>query len=274
VEERPIVTCDIFVPALPRTAAFAIPSNNVGYTGQLIMVPIYIDDPTDKDIQRLEIKLHYNIDDNRNRRPFDVVEFIELVQFNTLTAAWTIDNQSRNATNDMLEFSFHGPPLAYPDVAPEFIPPLVWLKFRAAFGSRPDDLDIERTPLLWPEPLVIQSEVLINDGSIFPLVTPGEIWVSGDCLRPLTASPDYIIFNRPNPFNPSTTFEYRIPVDEHVKISVFDALGRVVKVLVNELKNSGSHALVFDAKDLPSGIYFYRLETPSFSTMKKMVVSK
>ncbi len=276
VKERVVCTDEVFVPALPQTAAFAIPSNNVGYTGQLIMVPIFVDDPTDKDIKKLEIKLHYNIDDSRNRRPFDVVEFIEIVQFNSLTAGWTILDQGRNATNDILHFTIQSTsPLAYPDnVAPEFIPPLVWLKFRAAFGSRPDDLDIERTPVLWPDPLVIQSEILINDGSIFPLVTPGEIWVSGDCLRPLTASPDYIIFNRPNPFNPSTTFEYRIPVDEHVKLSVFDALGREVKVLVNELKNAGTHALVFDAKDLPSGIYFYRLETPSFSTMKKMVVSK
>ncbi|MCZ7558025.1 MAG: T9SS type A sorting domain-containing protein [Bacteroidia bacterium] len=276
VVERPVCSADVFVPALPKTAAFSIPSNNVGYTNQLIMVPIFIDDPTDKDIKKIEIKLHYNIDDNRNRRPLDVVEFLEIVQFNSLTEGWNILNQGRNASNDVLQFTIQSTSqLAYPDnVAPEFIPPLIWLKFRAAFGSSPDDLDIERTPVLWPDPLVIQSEVVINDGSIFPLVTPGEVWVSGDCLRPLTASPDYIIFNRPNPFNPSTTFEYHIPVDEHVKIVVFDALGREVRTLVNDYRTAGYHSLVFNADGLPSGIYFYRLETPSFSTMKKMVISK
>ncbi len=276
VVERPIISCDIFVPALPKTAAFSIPQNNIGYTGQIILVPVHIDDPTDKDIKKIELKLAYNVDDNRNRRPFDIVEFLDVVQFNSLSAEWSLLNQAVNGTNDGLSFAIQSSkPLEYPaNVAPEFIPPLVWLRFRAVFGSRPDDLDIERTPLLWPDPSVIQSEVLINDGSIFPLVTDGEVWVSGDCLRPLTASPDYVIFNRPNPFNPSTTFEYRIPMDEHVKIVVFDALGREIKVLVDEMKLAGTHTLVFDAKDLPSGIYFYRLQTLNFSQMKKMVVAK
>jgi hypothetical protein len=148
------------------------------------------------------------------------------------------------------------------------------LKFRALYGLTPNELDITSTEVLWPIANEIPAKIRINDGSIFARVTDGMIWVSGDCLRPLTASPDYTIFNRPNPFNPATTIEYSIPQDEKVKITVYDALGRQVEVLVDALHSAGTHSVVFDAKQLPSGIYFYRMETPRYSKMMKMVVSK
>jgi hypothetical protein len=163
-------------------------------------------------------------------------------------------------------------PLGYP--AGSVTPPLIWLKFRAVYGQAPNELDITSTDLLWPVANEIATKILINDGSVFPRVTDGLLYVSGDCLRPLTASPEYVIFNRPNPFNPATTIEYAIPQDEHVRITVFDALGRSVEVLVDEIRTAGTHAVVFDAKQLPSGIYFYRMETPNFTKMQKMVVAK
>lgn len=276
VVSRPLCLDTIFVPALPRTAAFAIPRNNIGYTGQLILVPIFVDDPTDKDIKKIEMELYYNRDEDGVRLPFDVVDFLEIVQFNSLTAGWTVLLQESNPENDRLRFVIEsGTPLAYPaNVSPEFIPPLLWLQFRASFGTSPREFDIESTPLLWPDESVIQQLVLINDGSIFPLVTAGHIWVSGDCLRPLTASPNYIIFNKPNPFNPSTMIEYRIPVEERVRIAVFDALGREVAVLVDETRPAGWHQVLFHAEGLASGMYFYRIETPNFTRVRKMVVSK
>lgn len=277
VPERPTCAADVFIPALPSTAALAISRNNVGYYNQIILVPIFIDDPEGKDIKKFEIEVRYNVNDDGTRMAEDIVEFLDVVKANSLTGAWNIVAQGRNATNDVLNFTIEGTePLVFPvNVPNERIPPLVWMRFRAVYGDLPpDDLLYNASPLKWPDAAEVQDRIRINDGSIFPRVTDGLVTVSGDCLRPLTASPDYVIFNTPNPFNPVTTIEYTIPTDERVKITVFDALGRSINVLVDELRQAGTHSVQFDAKGLPSGLYFYRMETPHYMTMKKMVVAK
>jgi len=78
----------------------------------------------------------------------------------------------------------------------------------------------------------------------------------------------------PNPFNPTTTIRFSIPHRAHVTRKVFDVLGREVATLVDGELNPGEHSVVFDAKDLPSGMYFFRLTTPTFSQTKSMEVLK
>ena len=80
--------------------------------------------------------------------------------------------------------------------------------------------------------------------------------------------------NYPNPFNPVTTIKYQIPDDGLVKLIVFDVLGREVKTLVNTVQTAGVYEVRFDASDLSSGIYFYRMRAGSFEEMRKMVVIK
>ncbi|MBK9226011.1 MAG: T9SS type A sorting domain-containing protein [Ignavibacteria bacterium] len=65
--------------------------------------------------------------------------------------------------------------------------------------------------------------------------------------------------NFPNPFNPSTTIRFDIKTSGNVSLKVFDILGREVAVLVDENLRAGSYEQVFDAKDLPSGVYVYSL---------------
>jgi hypothetical protein len=78
--------------------------------------------------------------------------------------------------------------------------------------------------------------------------------------------------NYPNPFNPSTTIRYSLVQPELVRIKVYDILGREVKTLVNELKQTGSYEVQFDASGLASGIYFYKLQIGSFVETKKMIL--
>lgn len=80
--------------------------------------------------------------------------------------------------------------------------------------------------------------------------------------------------NYPNPFNPTTTIRYDLPKAGFVKISVYDILGREVKVLVNEEKTPGHYEIIFDAKNLASGIYFYTIRTAGFTQSKKMILMK
>ena len=85
--------------------------------------------------------------------------------------------------------------------------------------------------------------------------------------------------NYPNPFNPSTTISFNIPQQSRVKLAVYDVLGREVRTLVDEEKQPGRYSVTFDASNLPTGVYLYRLsvssgpgQVSSFSEMRKMVV--
>jgi len=85
--------------------------------------------------------------------------------------------------------------------------------------------------------------------------------------------------NFPNPFNPSTTIEFTLPERSFVKLVVFNTLGQEVAVLVNEERGAGTHQIVWNAGEFPSGIYFYRLDARSttfgsLTSEKKMLLVK
>ncbi len=80
--------------------------------------------------------------------------------------------------------------------------------------------------------------------------------------------------NYPNPFNPSTTISFELNQPEEVRLIVFDALGRTISVLMDERKTTGLHEVRFDASNLSSGIYFYRLETDRFTKTKRFTLIK
>ncbi len=80
--------------------------------------------------------------------------------------------------------------------------------------------------------------------------------------------------NYPNPFNPSTTISFALPQKSKISLKVFDTVGRLVTTLVNDELQPGVHNITFNAQNLPSGIYFYKLDTKSFSKVKRMILMK
>ncbi len=80
--------------------------------------------------------------------------------------------------------------------------------------------------------------------------------------------------NYPDPFNPLTTIEYRLPVSSFVTLKIYDVLGREIATLVNERHNAGTYSVVFNAASLPSGVYFDQLEAGTFSKTKKILLLK
>jgi hypothetical protein len=80
--------------------------------------------------------------------------------------------------------------------------------------------------------------------------------------------------NYPNPFNPTTSIKFSIPTNTFVKLTVFDLLGREISVLVNDVKSAGNYIVDFNASDLASGIYYYKIETKDFTEVKKMMIIK
>ncbi|MFA7288926.1 MAG: T9SS type A sorting domain-containing protein, partial [Melioribacteraceae bacterium] len=80
--------------------------------------------------------------------------------------------------------------------------------------------------------------------------------------------------NYPNPFNPTTKIVYNIPQEGVVTLKVFNMIGQEVASLVNEIKSAGSHQINFNAKELASGMYIYRIQVGSFTSAKKMLLIK
>jgi hypothetical protein len=80
--------------------------------------------------------------------------------------------------------------------------------------------------------------------------------------------------NYPNPFNPSTKIDFELPYDGKVNILVYDLSGREIVSLVNEVKTAGYYTLQFNADNLASGIYFYRISARNYIVSKKMMIVK
>jgi hypothetical protein len=83
-----------------------------------------------------------------------------------------------------------------------------------------------------------------------------------------------LLQNYPNPFNPSTRIKYSIPQSSNVVIKVFNILGSEIETLVNEEKPVGTYELKWNAANLPSGVYFYRLQAGDFVQTRKMILLK
>jgi hypothetical protein len=78
--------------------------------------------------------------------------------------------------------------------------------------------------------------------------------------------------NYPNPFNPSTTISYQLPKQSHVTLWIYDVLGQEVATLVNEVEEPGNKIVNFNAGNLPSGVYYYRLQAGNYIETKKLIL--
>jgi hypothetical protein len=91
----------------------------------------------------------------------------------------------------------------------------------------------------------------------------------------ITAPDKFELFqNYPNPFNPTTKIEYQLPADGVVNLKVYNLLGEEVATIVNGQQAAGYKSVEWNASQVSSGIYFYRLQCGNYSAMKKMMVVK
>ncbi|HAX48320.1 MAG TPA: T9SS type A sorting domain-containing protein [Ignavibacteria bacterium] len=91
----------------------------------------------------------------------------------------------------------------------------------------------------------------------------------------LTTPGSFILHqNYPNPFNPATSIRFDLTQSSNVRLAVYDMLGREINVLVNQNLTAGTHNITFNASNLSSGVYFYKLEAGSFRDIKKMTLVK
>jgi hypothetical protein len=80
--------------------------------------------------------------------------------------------------------------------------------------------------------------------------------------------------NYPNPFNPSTIISYSLPTENKVTVKIYNLLGQEIKTIVDRTESAGDHQITFNAGNLPSGIYLYRIQAGEFIQTRKMVLLK
>ncbi len=106
-----------------------------------------------------------------------------------------------------------------------------------------------------------------------PVFRSGEATLAGNCLLPLSAS-TRLLPNQPNPFNPVTTIPYYLAEETPFRIILLDSFGRYLRLIEEGRKAQGTYSVLLDARDLPSGIYFCRLETSRHTQMRKLLLMK
>lgn len=89
-----------------------------------------------------------------------------------------------------------------------------------------------------------------------------------------TLSDFYLNQNYPNPFNPNTVISWNVPFDSYQTLKVYDVLGNEVATLVNEYRTAGSYSINFNASNLSSGVYYYKLTAGNFTETKKMILMR
>ena len=115
------------------------------------------------------------------------------------------------------------------------------------------------------------------DNFIYASVVDGGIWkgtldIASNLSDKVIPAAFELNQNYPNPFNPSTSIEYTVPSSEYVTLKVYDILGNEAAELVNELKSVGKYEVKFNASNLASGVYFYRLQTSSGVILTKKLM--
>lgn len=123
--------------------------------------------------------------------------------------------------------------------------------------------------------LEFQNSFQFNSGDPNVVVVNGQIGTTGTDLENNNIPYKFNLFqNFPNPFNPTTNIRFTLPKESFVKLRVFNMLGEEVGLLVNQNLPAGIHSYDFDASNLSSGTYIYRIEADNFVSMKKMLLVK
>ena len=142
------------------------------------------------------------------------------------------------------------------------------------------------TPTVTTPSLTVTTQILITSSVNFIstnasiTVTSPTITISDVC--PLTSVPSEssvplqfkLLQNYPNPFNSTTTIPFLLPQRTNVTLKVYDVFGREIATLINKEFDAGEHSIQFNANDLPTGVYFYRLQAGNFVEQKKMILIK
>jgi hypothetical protein len=125
------------------------------------------------------------------------------------------------------------------------------------------------------KPGINKANITIGDPHHGPLTIPIEVFVNSTTDVYESSEDNSLKLQAyPNPFYSATQISYTLPKSQNVIINLLDIQGSVIKKVANEYQSEGSHRLTFNGTDLPPGIYFLTLNTPSYSIVRKLILNK
>jgi hypothetical protein len=258
----------------PRLLQLSIPQNLAAQCGDIFAVPVYISPTKSSSVFMYRLNVKYDP---------DVIQYLAASTTNTLTqSAWagprdrlfTIDGASKPNLVRIGDMTM-SVPLSTTDTAR-----LVSLLFRAVYNQSGS----VTTPLEFVPEFSSHGRTYRTSFNTYVDSEPGDVQISyvdgkalingGGAIPSQPPGGTHLEQNAPNPFNPSTVIEFTLGSETDVRLTVYDILGRPVKILVDEYRKAGRYRVRFDASGLPSGIYLYKLETAEYSAVRRMMLSK
>ena len=140
--------------------------------------------------------------------------------------------------------------------------------------------DVGRSISMWGADLSMTSfdvDTAFTGGNVLVNSFTYEIRTGAAAVHELSREvPDGFALNQnyPNPFNPITTITFKIASEGFTTVKIFDVLGREVATLMSENLSAGSYSVQWDATDVQSGVYFYKLQSGNYSETKKLMLMK
>ncbi|MEJ2617339.1 MAG: T9SS type A sorting domain-containing protein, partial [Ignavibacteriaceae bacterium] len=137
--------------------------------------------------------------------------------------------------------------------------------------NRRNNISVQQGSFVYDSGLVTITGVKVYKDSSRLSITYGVVSVDEKNSLPIEFT---LMQNYPNPFNPTTSIQYSIASRQFVELKIFNVLGQEIKTIVNEEKPAGNYQVEFNAANLPSGVYFYRIQAGSFNQVRKMLLIK
>lgn len=198
--------------------------------------------------------------------PVELTFFTVTLDGSKVQLRWQTETEVNNYGFDILRSSFQSTPYQAEDGEGKS----GWenIGFVEGFGNSnsPKEYEFIDYPAEYSETYYYKLKQIDNDGTF---EYSEEISVSLNAPNTYSLS-----HNFPNPFNPDTRIEFTIPVQQFVSLKIYNMIGELISVIVNEVKEAGRYSMTFNTANLPSGNYIYQIITPDFTAHRKMTLVK
>ena len=198
--------------------------------------------------------------------PVELIFFTGTFDGRRIQLRWQTETEVNNYGFEILRSSFLSNP--YQRGEGEAMSSWEKIGFVEGFGNSnsPKEYEFNDYPKQFSETFYYMLKQIDNDGTF---EYSEEISVSLNVPR------DYVLsHNFPNPFNPETRIEFSLPVKQFVSLKIYNSLGQLVSVMINEVREAGRYSMTFNAAYLPSGNYIYQFVTPDYTAHRKMTLVK
>jgi hypothetical protein len=246
----------IIVQGSPKSATLSIPRDVLLRFGEKTSIPVRIDRTRGKDLSTYTIDLTYDP---------SVLSILYATPVPSLTQFGWVGVTTVKPTEGRVRIADYTTSSPLNTEEGVLVNLLVEGVYRGGngggFGSTPLTFDTTNT--------------LLSLGDIALHTIDGLVYVTNDCLEPLTAASGFLLKqNTPNPFNPETRILFSLPEAGYATLTVMDKMGREIARLAHGPQQAGRHEVRFDGTGLPSGMYFYRLDSQWGSEVRKMILAR